>query len=74
MNKLIAPPQANDEVWTKADGTKILISQMTEQHAKNALRSLIRKARERQEAACLKMLRKHVRDLESDYKFCTDRG
>lgn len=74
MSKLIETPQANDEVWTKADGAEILVSKMTEQHAKNALRSLIRKARERQDRATVKMFEEYVRGLESDYKFRTDRG
>lgn len=34
-----------DEVWVTKDGREILVGDMTESHAKNALRMLIRKAR-----------------------------
>ncbi len=36
-----------DEVWTMKDGTRIPIAQMSERHAKNCLRLLIRRRRER---------------------------
>lgn len=32
-----------DEFWTMRDGTQIAVMDMTEQHAKNCLRMLIRK-------------------------------
>ena len=34
---------AKDEIWIQKDGTKIAVSEMSESHAKNALRMLIRK-------------------------------
>lgn len=34
-----------DEIWITRDGTRITVSDMTEQHAKNALRMCIRQRR-----------------------------
>lgn len=42
---------SNDENWTQRDGTKVAVGNMTEAHAKNALRQMIRTARIRKEAA-----------------------
>jgi len=38
-----------DEYWVQLDGTKIKVSEMTENHVRNALRRVIRNARENQE-------------------------
>ena len=47
----------NDEVWTTKNGQKkILVSDMTEDHAKNALRQCIKRSRERREAKYLEEL------------------
>lgn len=39
-----------DEIWTQKDGTKIAVGDMTEEHVRNALRMILRKARQRVEA------------------------
>lgn len=38
-----------DEQWTMDDGTKIWIADMTESHAKNCLRMILRRTREDRE-------------------------
>ena len=35
----------DDEIWTQKDGTEILVNDMTEAHAKNALRMILRNRR-----------------------------
>ena len=40
-----------DEVWTTKDGRKIAVGDMSEEHAKNILRLLIRQRREIKQAA-----------------------
>ena len=37
-----------DEVWTTKEGQRVHVFQMTEEHAKNALRMILRKRRERE--------------------------
>jgi hypothetical protein len=39
--------KTKDELWTMADGTEIWVREMSESHAKNALRLMIRRARGR---------------------------
>lgn len=41
----------DDEIWTTKDGTKLPVGQMTEEHVRNALRHVIKRARERKLAA-----------------------
>ena len=38
----------SDEIWTMEDGTEIQVRDMTESHAKNILRMILRKSRERE--------------------------
>jgi hypothetical protein len=40
-----------DEVWVTRDGRRIAVGDMSEEHAKNTLRLLIRQRREIKEAA-----------------------
>lgn len=42
-----APP--DDEIWTMRDGTQIAVRDMDENHVRNALRMVLRKAREAQQ-------------------------
>lgn len=42
----IPPVSATDELWTTKDGTQIPVSQMSEQHVRNALRMILRRKRE----------------------------
>lgn len=42
----VPPKSATDEVWTMKDGRKIAVCDMSESHAKNALRLVLRRARE----------------------------
>lgn len=39
--------EVKDEVWVQRNGTPILICDMTEEHAKNVLRLVLRRAREK---------------------------
>ena len=39
----------NNEIWKSKDGTTISVDDMTELHAKNSLKMIIRKLREMQE-------------------------
>jgi hypothetical protein len=38
----------NDEIWITKDGRKIKVADMTEKHAKNVLRMILRQRREKQ--------------------------
>lgn len=38
-----------DEIWTTKDGTKIAVADMDEEHVRNVLRMLLRKARLKRE-------------------------
>jgi len=54
-----------EEVWTTRDGSKILVRDMTEEHAKNALRMAIRKIRaDRPLVDAMKAVDEAVRVLE----------
>lgn len=50
----------HDEVWVTRDGRQLLVGKMTEEHAKNALRMILRKRRRRREL--LGTLRRLLRD------------
>ena len=41
--------QPQDEIWTTEDGTQIAIGDLTENHAKNILRMIIKQKREKDE-------------------------
>lgn len=49
---------STEEVWTMKDGKEILVGEMTESHAKNALRMILGKDRRRREG--MEELRKGV--------------
>ena len=57
----IPPPRDKDELWITRDGRRLLVGDMHEDHARNALRMMLRalrRAREREHLATqLKMLR-----------------
>lgn len=46
----------DDEIWTMRDGTKIKVGDMTESHARNTLRMIIRNERRRAERALLEKM------------------
>jgi len=52
-NKKVGMSDREDEVWTTRDGREIEVGNMTEAHAKNALRMMLRK-------------RRRVRELEQE--------
>lgn len=43
----MTPAPKRDEMWTQKDGSKIAVGEMTETHAKNALRMILRNERRR---------------------------
>lgn len=43
----MSTPKPDDEIWTTRDGRKIAVGDMTEEHARNTLRLVIRRIRER---------------------------
>ena len=46
MSLDIKSPDDDDEIWMTADGNTIKIKDMSEEHAKNCLRMMIRRSRE----------------------------
>lgn len=62
----------NDEEWEMKDGNKIMVSEMTESHAKNCLCLLIRRIREHNTA---KALQTFANDLDAiQHEDYGDRG
>ncbi len=51
----------DDEVWTTAEGDKLFVRNMTESHAKNALRVIIKRFRAYRAAV------NGVRDIDMDF-------
>lgn len=47
-----------DEIWTTRDGRKIPVGELTEEHARNILRMLIRKGRDLRDRRMIEMIAK----------------
>lgn len=60
-------PKQSDETWVQSNGVPIRISDMTEDHAKNVLRLVLRRMRKKMnEQAVQEMFSSWVRDQVQD--------
>ena len=63
-------PQPNtpaDEIWTTEDGTKIPVANLSEDHAKNILRMILRSERERREFFKTKLLPELIARIREEH-------
>jgi hypothetical protein len=64
----------NDEIWKCEDGRRIPVGELTEDHAKNILRMILRQRRERRALRRAdRIVYQHLPDFdEEDRKWCSD--
>jgi hypothetical protein len=62
----------DDEIWVCQDGRRLAVGEMTEEHAKNTLRMILRNRRRRREAK-VDLAFEHLPDFdEEDRKWGSD--